>query len=197
MIQINFQQALADRQAQQAEQLDAEWPRFVAEIDSATTAPDPDHVLSKLNRLGKTPGDLTAAIERLHRRQWLAAELASLPKYQAAHAQDSAALREERERFAPLAAAHKELCDELYRRASSLQNDIRTSQAALHELVGGCNPSLKAKFEAASRAASLIDSELRNLSPDDDRRSDLIERQKLAIEERDRLRILATTPESF
>ena len=197
MIQMNLQQSLADRQSEQAEQLEAEWPRFVAEIDSATTAHDPDHVLSKLNRLGKTPGDLSAAIERLHRRQWLASELASLPKYQASHAKDSAALREERERFAPLAAAHKELCEELHRRASSLQNDIRTSQAALHELVDGCNPSLKAKFEAASRTASLIDNELCNLSPDDDRRSDLIERQKLAIEERDQLRLLAMRPESF
>ena len=197
MIQFNVQQALEDRQAEQAEQRDAEWPRFVAEIDSATTAPDPDHVLSELNRLGKTPGDLTEAIVRLHRRQWLASELASLPKYQAAHAKDSTALREERERFAPMAAAHKELCDELHRRASNLQNDIRTSQAAIHELVDGCNPSLKAKFEAASRAASLIDNELRNLSPDDDRRSDLIERQKLATEERDQLRLLAMRPESF
>lgn len=197
MIQMNLQQSLADRQIENSEQLEAEWPMFVADIDAATTAPDPDHVLSKLNQLGRTPSELSTAIERLHRRQWLASELAKLPQYQAAHAADSSALREERERFAPLAKAHKELCEVLYRRASNLQNDIRTSQAAREELHASCNPSLKSKHDAAARTASLIDSELRNLSLDDDRRSDMIERQKPAIEELARLRVLAMSPESF
>ena len=47
MIQFDFQQAVADRQSQQAEQREAEWRRYVIQVEAAAVAPDPDGVVRR------------------------------------------------------------------------------------------------------------------------------------------------------
>ncbi len=149
MIATNIESLLADRVAQQQEQRDREWKQFVIQLDTESSAPDPDHVLSKLTQLNRTPAELGSALERLHRRQWLAKSLAELPALKAELAKHSQSLIAEREAFALIEVSHKSALQNLEGLESQAQFEIRTAQGAEFELRNECSSELKTRLQAA------------------------------------------------
>ena len=157
MIQMNFQQTLADRQASQAEQRDAEWRRYVIAVEATAVAPDPDSVLAKLEQVGRTAADLDAAIRKLRERRRLVGLIAESPAHAADYQRHSAALQLERERFRPLLDAHEKLVGELRWAVSHSQSCIRDAGSADMELRASCSPEVLAAIQAGNSRLRELD----------------------------------------
>ncbi len=158
---MNFQQALTDRQAEKAAQVEAEWPAFVIGLDRAKTAPDPDSMLSSLDRFGKSPDELQAALDRLRERRRLAGLVADVPRHREEYAKHHAELNEEIERFAPLLKSHENLVWELRSSRSYSQAGERDGGQAERELRDTCSPTLRAAIQGAVRVLAELDERVR------------------------------------
>ena len=161
MIQFDFQQAVADRQSQQAEQREAEWRRYVIQVEAAAVAPDPDGVIAKLKQLGRTATDLDAAIRKLRERRRLVGLIAEAPTHAADYQRHSAALHLERERFKPLHDAHKQMVGQLQWEVGNAQSGMRDAGTADMELRTSCSPEVLAAIQAGNRKLQELDERIR------------------------------------
>ncbi len=161
MIQMNFQQTLADRQASQAEQRDAEWRSYVIAVEATAVAPDPDSVLAKLEEVGRTAADLDAGIRKLRERRRLVGLIAESPTHKADYQRHSAALQLERERFKPLLDAHEKLVGELRWAVSHSQSCIRDAGSADQELRASCSTEVLAAIQAGNSRLRELDELIR------------------------------------
>ncbi len=160
---MNFQQALTERRAEKSAQVEAEWPAFVIGLDRAKTAPDSDSLLSSLDRFGKSPDELQAALDRLRERRRLAGLMADAPRHREEYAKHHAELNEEIGRFAPLKAAHDARVQELQASRSGSQCGQRDGGQAQQTLRETCSPTLLAAIrQAGDRLAKLDESIQRN-----------------------------------
>ena len=157
MLASTLVEHLHERQASQAANIETEWVRFVMGIDASKKEPDPDSVLAKLAQLGRTPDDLAAALARLRHRRGLVQKLAEVPALQAEWQQHTAAVREERERFAPIETAHRERVRELEHLSDLALTNKRYSQQAEHELRKSCNPLLRERLQLAVETKDHLD----------------------------------------
>lgn len=161
MIQMDFSKSLADRQAEQAEQRDAEWRRYVLEMEGTETAPDPDSVLAKLEQVGRTAADLDAAIRKLRERRRLVGLIAESPAHAADYQRHTAALELERQRFKPLHDAYKQLVGQLQWQVSNSQSCMRDAGTADQELRRDCSPEVLAAIQAGNRKLQELDERIR------------------------------------
>ena len=154
---MNFQQTLTDRQAEKAEQRDAEWRRYVIAVEATAVAPDPDSVLAKLEQVGRTAADLDAAIRKLRERRRLVGLIAESPAHAADYQRHSEALQLERERFKPLLDAHGKLVGQLRWEVSHSQSCVRDAGIADMELRASCSPEVLAAIQAGNSRLRELD----------------------------------------
>jgi len=150
MIQMNFAQALAARQAEKSEQVEAEFRKLVIDLSESKKVPDADSLQSKLDRLGKTADELDSALNRLRERRRLVALIAEAPGHREDYQRHQAALTEEVERFRPLRESHEIRVRELRLLAGGAREGERAGGTAQQELRNSCDPNLKSRIQAAS-----------------------------------------------
>lgn len=198
MIQFNFEQALSDRQAEQSKQRDAEWRRYVLQMEATETAPDPDAVIAKLEQVGRSSADLDAAISRLRRRRHLVRLVAGVEQHRIDYQKHRKELETERQRFKPILDAHQQLIVRLSNLASSAQSDERSAGAADQELRETCSPEVLDAIQAGKRQLAELDerirqngyeierivSEVARLACESDHLLESDERRQLAADER-------------
>ena len=160
---MKFQQTLTDRQAEKSAQRDAEWPAFVIKLAGAKTAPDSDSLLASLDRFGRTPDELQAALDRLRERRRLAGLVADIPRHREEYTKHQASLTEELGQFAPVLAAHQQRARELQSLRDSAKSGERDGGGAEGQLRETCPPTLRAAIQStADRLTKLDDAIQRN-----------------------------------
>lgn len=160
---LNVVETLAIRQTEKAEQSEVEFHKFVISLDAAKTAPDPDKIQAALDRFGKQPEELQAALNRLLERRRLAGLAAEVPQHREDYAKHQATLTEEVEQFAPVLAAHQQRVRELQAMRDNAKSGERYGDSALRELRDNCSQALRDAIKAASdRLAQLDDAIQRN-----------------------------------
>lgn len=158
MIQLNVTEMLDRRQSEKDAQAEVEFHRLVIELDGASTSPDPDTLLSKLQRIQKTPQELHEALGRLRERRRLAGLMAEVPQHREDYAKYHAEIGEEVARFAPIITAHEARLHQLRALRSAAQSGERDGGSAERELRDNCNPKLRDSIaDATTRLKNLDD----------------------------------------